>query len=52
MGRKKKYKTKEEKNEGNRNKSKSYYMRNRETICKKRMQKYWNQLEKKLPNVQ
>lgn len=51
MGRKKQYKTKEEKDDANRRKSKSYYMRNREAICKRRMQKYWGDLDKKVPNL-
>lgn len=51
MGRQRKYTTIEEINESNKRKSKSYYLRNREKICKKRMQKYWKNLDKEVSNV-
>ena len=41
MGRKIKYKTIEEKRESNNIARKKYYEKNKELICKKRMQKYY-----------
>lgn len=42
MGRKKLNRTKEELNELNQNRVKKHYLKHRESIIKKRMQRYWD----------
>ena len=51
MGRNKKYFTDEEINECNRSKSKRYYARHREEILRRRMQKYWKSVDKKMSTM-
>ena len=43
MGRKVKYKTREEKLAANRNNSNNYYERNKERIKEQRMRRYWKE---------
>ena len=51
MGRKRKYFTDEEIDEFNRQKSRKYYKRNRKAILRKRMQRYWESVDKRMPEM-
>jgi hypothetical protein len=49
MGRKKKYDTIKQQREAKQRDDQLYYQRHREEILRKRMQRYWKNMEKKLP---
>ena len=51
MGRKLKYKSKDEQLEAKRKWRRDWYNRNKSCVNKKRMQKYWKSVGKEMPEV-
>ena len=49
MGRKKKYVTDQQRTNAKRKDDQLYYERHREEVLRKRMQRYWKSMDKKMP---